>query len=61
MTTRRAISSDSHTMEPGDLWAERLDERFRDQAPRVVDNENGVGCSFAIPASPTSTRSSSGS
>ena len=49
MTTRRAISSDSHTMEPGDLWAERLDERFRDQAPRVVDNENGVGCSFAIP------------
>ena len=49
MTARRAISSDSHTMEPGDLWAERLGARFRDEAPRVVDNENGVGCSFAIP------------
>ena len=43
MTARRAISGDSHTMEPGELWAERLDKPFRDDAPRVVDNENGVG------------------
>ena len=49
MTARRAISGDSHTMEPGDLWAERLDKPFRDDAPRVVDNENGVGSAFVIP------------
>ena len=49
MTARRAISGDSHTMEPGELWAERLDKPFRDDAPRVVDNENGVGSAFAIP------------
>jgi predicted TIM-barrel fold metal-dependent hydrolase len=31
------ISSDSHIVEPPDLWAERLDRRYRDRAPRVVE------------------------
>ena len=32
----RVISADSHMMEPGDLWVERLDQKFRDDAPRVI-------------------------
>jgi predicted TIM-barrel fold metal-dependent hydrolase len=27
--------------EPGDLWLERLDRKFRDNAPRVIKNEGG--------------------
>lgn len=30
------ISADSHVVEPGDLWIERLDRRLRDRAPRIV-------------------------
>jgi hypothetical protein len=28
-------------MEPGDLWLERLDKKFRDNAPRVASSEQG--------------------
>ncbi len=42
----RVISSDSHVMEPADLWVTRLDKRYRDQAPRVVANDDGKGFSF---------------
>ena len=31
----RLIDADSHVNEPGDLWLERLPERFRDRAPRI--------------------------
>ncbi|WP_420618806.1 amidohydrolase family protein [Candidatus Poriferisocius sp.] len=35
------ISSDSHVVEPGDLWLERLPKHLRDRAPRAVqDPEN---------------------
>ncbi|GGY26845.1 amidohydrolase family protein [Paludibacterium paludis] len=30
------ISSDSHIIEPPDLWSRRIDNRYRDVAPRVV-------------------------
>jgi predicted TIM-barrel fold metal-dependent hydrolase len=30
------LSSDSHVVEPPDLWATRVDRRFRDRSPRVV-------------------------
>ena len=30
------VSADSHVLEPADLWTTRLDNRFRDRAPRVV-------------------------
>ncbi len=30
------ISADSHFVEPPNMWAERLDQRFRDRAPRAV-------------------------
>ena len=49
MTQLRLISGDSHTMEPGDLWVQRLDKKFRDLAPRVVENENEPGCAFIAP------------
>lgn len=40
-STYNMISSDSHIMEPPDLWAERLDAKFRDRAPHVVREAGG--------------------
>ena len=33
------ISSDSHVLEPGNLWLERLDKKYRDRAPRIFFDE----------------------
>ena len=41
MTVEDMISSDSHIIEPPDLWERRIDRKFRDRAPRVVHEENG--------------------
>jgi predicted TIM-barrel fold metal-dependent hydrolase len=41
MTRPILISSDSHIIEPPDLWTERIDPAFRDRAPRVVREESG--------------------
>jgi uncharacterized protein len=30
------VSADGHVTEPGNLWLERMDARFRDRAPRVI-------------------------
>ena len=35
------ISSDSHIIEPPDLWTDRIDPAFADRAPRVVREETG--------------------
>ena len=35
------ISSDSHLIEPPDLWTERVDADFRERAPRVVREQGG--------------------
>ena len=35
------ISADSHVMEPATLWTERLDRKFQDKAPKVVQQEDG--------------------
>ena len=43
MVPSRVISADSHMTEPGDLWVERLDRKFREVAPRVVRNEKSSG------------------
>jgi predicted TIM-barrel fold metal-dependent hydrolase len=41
------ISADNHIMEPRNLFAERLPEKFRDQAPRVMrGKDGGDGWSF---------------
>ena len=36
--TYKIISADSHMCEPPTLWVDRIEQRFRDQAPRVVKN-----------------------
>lgn len=33
------VSADSHVLEPGDLWAERVDTRYRDRVPRIFYDE----------------------
>ena len=37
----KMISSDSHVVEPPDLWIERMDRAFKDRAPRVVSEHDG--------------------
>jgi hypothetical protein len=41
MADYRVISADSHFVEPPKMWAERLDQRFRDRAPHTVRGLNG--------------------
>jgi predicted TIM-barrel fold metal-dependent hydrolase len=41
MSDYKIISSDSHVIEPWFLWQERLSEKFRDRAPRLVHGEHG--------------------
>ena len=41
MTAYKMLSSDSHVIEPPDLWEKRLDKRFRERAPRVVQEADG--------------------
>jgi len=36
------VSADSHVIEPATLWTERLDKKFQDKAPKVVQNEKGA-------------------
>jgi uncharacterized protein len=36
----RFISADGHVMEPADLWIKRMDQRFRDRAPRIESRED---------------------
>jgi len=46
MSALRVISADSHMTEPGDLWVERIDRKFRDDAPRVIKNEKPSGAPY---------------
>ena len=41
MADELIISSDSHVFEPPDLWAKRIDARFRTRAPRI-ERSGGV-------------------
>ena len=41
MASYRLISSDSHVIEPADLWTSRIEPRFRDRAPHVVREDDG--------------------
>jgi predicted TIM-barrel fold metal-dependent hydrolase len=38
MTGYKLISADSHVSEPTDLWVERVEKKYRDRAPRLVEN-----------------------
>src|SRR6266550_1969087 len=41
MAEDRIISADSHFVEPPNMWAERIDQKFRDRAPHTVQGFNG--------------------
>jgi len=43
---RRIVSADSHMIEPADLWVERIDNRFKERAPRAVVNKDKPGAYF---------------
>ena len=36
MADYKLISADSHVSEPPDLWATRVDQKYRERAPRLV-------------------------
>ena len=38
MTDYKLISADSHVSEPTDLWAERVEKKYRERAPRLMTN-----------------------
>ena len=42
MSTQGMISADSHVIEPRNLWRERVNAPFRDRAPRVVRDPQGL-------------------
>ena len=46
MTQEKIISADSHLVEPPTLWVDRLDRKYRDKPPRVVDGPPGSGPVF---------------
>ena len=41
MADYRVISSDNHIVEPPNLWLDRMEPGFRDQAPAMRDTEKG--------------------
>jgi len=48
MAPLRVVSADSHMTEPGDLWLQRLDRKYRDDAPRVIKNEKPSGAPYVF-------------
>src|SRR5438128_9082178 len=47
MTEYRLISADSHVNEPPDLWVSRVDQKYRERAPRLaVDLPGKEGAYF---------------
>jgi len=48
MNMNRVVSADSHMTEPVDLWQTRLDARWRDRAPHVIENTSGKGARFVF-------------
>jgi predicted TIM-barrel fold metal-dependent hydrolase len=48
MSDYRLISADSHFVEPPAMWAERMDQRFRDRAPHTVKGLGGREGEFFV-------------
>ena len=44
----KIIDADAHMCEPPNLWVERIDQRFRERAPRVVKNPDGKKGAFFV-------------
>ena len=41
MPDYKLISADSHVSEPPDLWATRVDQKYRERAPQLMVNPPG--------------------
>lgn len=41
MTVYKAISADSHVNEPARMFIDRVPQRFKDRAPRIIELDNG--------------------
>ena len=48
MAEQRIISADSHFVEPPNMWAERIDKKFRDRAPHTVRGVQGKEGEFFV-------------
>jgi predicted TIM-barrel fold metal-dependent hydrolase len=48
MAEHRVISADSHFVEPPNMWAERLDKKFKDRAPHTVRGVQGKEGEFFV-------------
>jgi predicted TIM-barrel fold metal-dependent hydrolase len=48
MSLNRVLSADSHVVEPADVWTSRIDARYRDRAPHVVKEANGIKGDFFV-------------
>jgi predicted TIM-barrel fold metal-dependent hydrolase len=53
MAAKYVISADSHMMEPANLWVERLDAKYKDDAPRVVKSDSKGDFLFVAPGIPS--------
>ena len=42
------FSADSHVVEPADLWTDRIEARFRDRAPHVIQEAGGIEGDFFV-------------
>jgi predicted TIM-barrel fold metal-dependent hydrolase len=49
----KLVSADSHIVEPPDLWLKHIDKKFRDRAPRIITNDQGLDV-FVCEGSPRS-------
>jgi len=48
MADHRVFSADSHFVEPPNMWAERVDRKFRDRAPHTEKNYHGKEGEFFL-------------
>jgi uncharacterized protein len=48
MTVERIVSADSHVVEPADVWTARIEPRFADRAPHVVNKHGKLEGDFFV-------------
>ena len=48
MPDYKLISADSHVFEPREMWVDYIDAEFRDRAPRIVTNPDGLEGDFFV-------------
>jgi predicted TIM-barrel fold metal-dependent hydrolase len=48
MAVERIVSADSHVVEPADVWTARMEPRFADRAPHVVQNHGKLEGDFFV-------------